>query len=215
MPRGEFISLTHGDDYWTSKTKLQLQVELLDGNSSVSLVFHNAHIRNTRVSPEISYIMHEALEKDVFQTEDLLRQWFIPTTSIMFRNYKSFHFPECFLNCQSGDIPLLLLLSLRGSLKYINESMSVYRLHPQGISTSHNGESKVAGMIYIYQAFNQYTNRVYESKVNEAILTEIHAHLPELQRARSRLAALEWEHTRPLWRRILSFAKRRALSVVR
>lgn len=175
--QGEFIAGCEGDDYWVDPLKLQKQVDFLEKNPQFSLCFHNAILK----SGENEKKMLGQLDKQEFDTNDILTQWFIPSASIVFRNYPDFIFPDWYVNCQSGDIPLLLLLSLRGNLKYIDETMSVYRLHPGGISNQHKDYSKVIGMIYIYQSFNFHTNLQFDKKIKEAIILEIQSHLPEIQ----------------------------------
>lgn len=174
---GEYIALCEGDDYWIDPLKLQKQTSFLASNSQFSLCFHNTIIKNDNSEK----IMLADLGKHEFDTKDVLRQWFIPTASIVFRNYSDFVFPDWFVNCQSGDIPLLLLLSLRGDIKYIDEVMSVYRLHPGGVSNTHREYSKVIGMIYIYQSFNFYTKLKFDEEIKKAIIYEMQCHLPEIQ----------------------------------
>lgn len=174
---GDYIALCEGDDYWIDPLKLQKQTSFLASNSQFSLCFHNTIIKNDNSEK----IMLTDLGKHEFDTKDVLRQWFIPTASIVFRNYSDFVFPDWFVNCQSGDIPLLLLLSLRGDIKYIDEVMSVYRLHPGGVSNTHREYSKVIGMIYIYQSFNFYTKLKFDEEIKKAIIYEMQCHLPEIQ----------------------------------
>ena len=149
-----------------------------------ALCFHNALLLDDTGALERARPMHEDLGKNVFETKDLLRQWFIPTASIMYRNYPDFEMPSWVEGCQSGDIPLLLLLSLKGNLCYLSETMSVYRLHVGGMSKTHLGHKKVLAMTYVYQSFNLHTNRRFEPYINEAILYEIRCHMPECQQAR-------------------------------
>ncbi|KLT71204.1 glycosyltransferase family 2 protein [Flavobacterium sp. ABG] len=175
--KGEFIAVCEGDDYWTDPLKLQKQVDFLENNPGFSLCFHNAILK----SGENERKMLGELSKQIFNTDDILGQWFIPTASIVFRNYPDFVIPDWFVNCQSGDIPLLLLLSLRGDFKYIDAVMSTYRHHAGGISNTHREYSKVIGMVYIYQSFNFHTNLRFDKKVKEAIIYEIQCHLPEIQ----------------------------------
>ncbi len=146
--KGKYTALCEGDDYWTDPLKLQKQVDFLETNSDFSICFHNVIIKNERNELNKAYQMHDVFDKDTFTTLDLLQQWFIPTASILYRNYDDFNLPSWFRNCASGDIPLLLLLSLKGSIKYFDENMGCYRLHDKGISTKHFGYSKVFSMIY-------------------------------------------------------------------
>jgi hypothetical protein len=124
--------------------------------------------------------MHEHLEKDSFTTSDIISQWFIPTASILYRQYDDFEFPSWFTYCASGDIPLLLLLSLKGPFKYLDELMGCYRIHDAGVSVNHNGYFKAFSMIYIYQNFNIHTNFEYEDKIKEEMIYETRRYVPEI-----------------------------------
>lgn len=43
---GEYIAICEGDDFWTDKMKLQLQVEQLERNPSINLCFHRGFVLN-------------------------------------------------------------------------------------------------------------------------------------------------------------------------
>jgi glycosyltransferase involved in cell wall biosynthesis len=189
--QGKYISPCEGDDYWTDPLKLQKQVDFLEANPDFAICFHNSKIEDHKSREYKEWIMHKNLEKSVFETKDILCQWFIPTASILFRKYDDFVFPEWYQHCDSGDIVLLLLLSLRGKFKYINEVMSVYRLHDQGISNTHIGYKKVIAMAFIYQNFNIYTNYKYHHEIMDAIVYEFHTHLPEIRELKNMQLTLE------------------------
>jgi glycosyltransferase involved in cell wall biosynthesis len=198
--RGQYIACLEGDDFWTDKLKLKIQVSKFLEDAGLAVCFHNAMLKNTRNGADSECVFHAKLDREIFYTKDLLCQWFIPTASIMFKNYADFKFPAWFYDCQSGDIPLLLLLSLHGHVKYVDRVMSTYRLHDQGISLTHVGYDKVIGMIHMYQCFNIYTHRKFSKEIKEAIIGEIRSHLPDLQRNPAK--------SRNLIRRILSRLKR-------
>jgi glycosyltransferase involved in cell wall biosynthesis len=175
---GKYIAFIEGDDYWTDVQKLQLQVNLMEQNADCALCFHNAlkQWHGSMDIPETPF--HKQPLKQIHHTEDLLQQWYIPSASVMFRNYPDFVFPEWFLFCKSGDIAFLLLLSLRGHFQYIHRTMSVYRIHDNGISATHRGYDKIAAMVFMYENFNIYTTYKYRKEVKEAIAYEIKRHFP-------------------------------------
>lgn len=177
---GKYIALCEGDDYWTDPLKLQKQVDFLEANKDYALCFHNVNRIDIRRGTHSISPMIDNLKKDSFTTTDIISQWFIPTTSILFRQYKDFEFPSWFKYCASGDIPLLLLLSLEGKFKYLNEIMACYRKHELGLSVDHIGYFKVFSMIYIYQNFNIHTNFKYAKKINEEMINETREYLPEI-----------------------------------
>jgi len=174
--RGKYIAFCEGDDYWTDEYKLQKQVDFLEANPAYSLCFHNYILRNEKENSEKTKFSPGEIEKTDFVTEDILGAWFIATASTVFRR-ENLVLPEWFINVESGDVALLLLLSLKGPFKYLDEVMCVYRMHPSGIAQQHIGYRKVLAMTYLYQTFNIYTDYVYNEKVLDALKFEMHYHI--------------------------------------
>ena len=133
--RGQYIALCEGDDYWTNPTKLQTQFDFMQANPSFSGCFHKVNIINQ--NKETIDVLPLNLTKTDFGFNDLVKGWFIPTSSLFYRNYKIHKAMVCFHNLISGDRLIVALLGDKGSLKYINETMGIYRKHPEGISTQY------------------------------------------------------------------------------
>ena len=174
--RGKYIAFCEGDDYWTDANKLQKQVDFLEANVDYTLCFHNCLLRNERERTVSERPLLDKTVKTVYATEDILGAWFIPTAGIVFRREKLV-LPQWFSLVESGDVALLLLLSLSGPFKYLDELMSVYRLHPSGISNRHTGYNKVLAMAFLYQCFNIHTNYQYHERVLQAMKFELHYHI--------------------------------------
>jgi glycosyltransferase involved in cell wall biosynthesis len=181
---GKYIAFLEGDDYWTDSTKLQKQVDFLEANEGYSACFHNVVMKNERLGEDSEWNLHTQLPKDSFNTEDVLGPWFVPSLSFVFVNYPDFLLPEWFFNCKYGDLPFMLLLSLKGNFKYINEVMGVYRLHDTGLTTKDMGYDKIIVMVYIYECFNIHTAYKYKEKVREAMIYEISRHVPKEEQAK-------------------------------
>ena len=175
MSRGKYIALCDGDDYWTDPYKLQKQVDFLEANKEYAFCFHNCIVLKGTGNKSKESLQINGLISSTLNTEDLIKQWFIPTASIVFVN-NMFDLPDWFQNVQSGDIALSLLLSLKGPAKYLDEVMSVYRLHPNGISNTHTGYFKFISMCYLYQTFNIHTNYKFNDKIIDEIKYEFERH---------------------------------------
>lgn len=176
---GDYIAFIEGDDYWTDLAKLQKQADFLQKNPTFSACFHNVLNKSTRNGENKEWVLHDKLSKDVFTTEDVFNPWFIPSPSFMFVNYKDLVLPEWFYHCKYGDLPLMLLLSLRGPFKYLPEVMAVYRRHDAGMSIVHQQYDKIVVMLYIYESFNIHTNYKFATKAREAVIYELKTHLPK------------------------------------
>lgn len=176
--RGQYIAFIEGDDYWTDSFKLQKQVDFLKVNPSFSACFHNVIIRTQRDGKDEERIMHDHVLKSQFNTRDVLGPWFIASTSFMFVNQPRLEIPDWVRHCKYGDLPIMLLLSLRGDFGYLDDCMAVYRLHDQGYTTLHKAMDKVVIMVYIYESFNIHTNYRFADTVKESIHYEMSRHLP-------------------------------------
>jgi glycosyltransferase involved in cell wall biosynthesis len=175
---GKYIAFCEGDDYWTDPYKLQKQVDFLEANPDHSGCFHNVILKQQRDGENSEWPLHESLSKDSFDTVDVLGPWFIPSPSFVFVNYPGFILPDWFYNCTYGDLPFMLLLSLKGNFKYLNEIMAVYRLHDKGMTTVHKAYDKVMLMVYIYASFDIHTKYTFHQAVRNAVIYEMDRHIP-------------------------------------
>ena len=128
---GKYIALCEGDDYWTDPLKLQKQVDFLEANEDYAICFHRVYelaegkdlaLANLNISDK----------EETYTIEDLAKDNFIHTPSVIFRNGLIKEFPAWFVNAVVGDYPLFLLIAKHGTIKYFPEPMAVYRRHNQG-----------------------------------------------------------------------------------
>jgi glycosyltransferase involved in cell wall biosynthesis len=132
--KGKYIAMCEGDDYWTDSTKLQKQVDFLDENENFSICSHNMKISYTH--SEIQPIHTVSVnEKNVYTIEDVANRQtpHIYTASCVFRNILNGKLPDWYAHTPAGDYPLYLLLTQFGNLRYMPETMGVFRLNAGGI----------------------------------------------------------------------------------
>ena len=125
--RGQYIALLDGDDFWTSKHKLQKQVDFMEDHTECAICFHNALLLDN--DENVGKTMLPDNFKKISSLEDLLHGNFIPTCSTLFRNHLFSEFPEWYLKIRMGDWPLHILNAQFGKIGYINEVMGCYRKH--------------------------------------------------------------------------------------
>lgn len=166
---GKYIALCEGDDYWTDPLKLQKQVDFLESNNeyvlsytkSMELFQDNENFINTIYPQKLGELDFQKL---------LSEGWFIRTATIVFvKNQLDFSFMQGLE--YSADYFLQILLINKGKFHFLNETTSVYRRHPGGISNSTAGLYLERQVLFCknLKLFNEYTNFKY----NKIILDNI------------------------------------------
>ena len=130
--RGEYVALLDGDDYWTSPSKPQKQVDFLDKNRDCALCFHNVQILEPGDPPRWTLQYTEPL-RERYGLEDLMKGNFMHTCSVVFRAGLFGDFPPWIFKCPMGDWPLHVLNARHGRIGSLDEVMGVYRKHASGL----------------------------------------------------------------------------------
>ncbi len=129
---GKYVAMLDGDDYWFHKNKLQTQVDFLEKNPDFHITFHDAlvvHEDNARPPYRRSRVNFPfLLEKQEYDHFDVAEGWFMPTSSLVFRNFFDEELPEWFWDIYSADYALLLMNTQRGKARYFNDIVSVRRM---------------------------------------------------------------------------------------
>ena len=132
--QGEYVAMCEGDDYWTDVYKLQKQVDFLDENPDFSVCFHPVNVVwQDKSKPDSIFPTHEYIfNKDVLSLQDLLKQNFIQTNSVVYRwNMTRDDWPK--QNFLPADYLFHLIHAKHGKIKYMDEVMAVYRKHSGGV----------------------------------------------------------------------------------
>lgn len=128
---GRYVAMCEGDDYWIDPLKLQKQVDFLNLNPDISLVFSNRIILNESSGEQ--YI--QKYKKKYYSSKDLLGGEILGVQTLCFRK-------ECAHGKEglNGDISLPYNSSLHGKLYCLPDVTAVYRMTGKGIATSRNIE---------------------------------------------------------------------------
>jgi glycosyltransferase involved in cell wall biosynthesis len=130
---GEFIAFCEGDDYWTDPLKLQKQVDFLEENPDYVICYHKVKVLQNGVLKEDT-ITQKAAETTTIK--DLAKGNYIHTCSVVFRNNLFDKLPAYFYKSPVGDYFLHMLNARYGKIKFLDESMGVYRLHENSVWSS-------------------------------------------------------------------------------
>ncbi len=139
---GKYIAICAADDYWHNSDKLKLQIDFLEKNPQIGLVYTDydkLDLKSGRIIK--NYI--KSTGKEIFEGPGLMKAFFegkvpVLTLTVMFRkelfdkfipadDYIKYHFPL-------EDWPTWLILSKFTEIGYIDISAGIYRYGGESIS---------------------------------------------------------------------------------
>ncbi len=163
--RGEYVALLEGDDFWTSPTKLQEQINFLDSHPECVICFHSVKMFSQdggtpdRINPRLGH-------KKISTIEDLLGVGnFIPTCSVVFRSGLFEEFPEWFYTLRIADFPLHVLNARYGKIGYVNKVMGAYRVHGGGTFSAASASRNSQEVVRVYNYLNAELNYKYDNTI--------------------------------------------------
>jgi glycosyltransferase involved in cell wall biosynthesis len=168
-----YMCICEGDDYWTDPLKLQRQFDFMEANPSFSACFHNAKVEFFQGGFE-DYNLNDNIEKDVFTLDDFVGEdevWFMATASVFHRRSMIGNMPEWLKQSRSGDIPIYILETRNGPIKYLPQTMAVYRKHAGGVSLTDykDDEPFLRNRIFMYSKLNEETGFKFNDRFEKNI----------------------------------------------
>lgn len=132
LSNGKYIAMCEGDDYWTDPLKLQKQIDFLENHRECSFCFHKARLKDEARDSMIKEFPENLNHHQELNAKEYLKISSTATSSLVFRKLNIKALYE--LLHSHGDFLLYCELLQKGKAGFIDESMSVYRKHEDGIS---------------------------------------------------------------------------------
>lgn len=180
LAKGEYIALCEGDDYWTDPLKLQKQVDVLEKRSEVSLCVHRELLLcGEDLLGRDSILGALPCETKDYSPEEVMSGGgsLFPTASMVFRKEHLGCLPQWLRDAPVADYPLAIWLSLRGTVRYIPDTMCVYRYLAPGSWTANQQKSRDASVgikiIQMLEEINRETGGRYTAGAFSAIERQI------------------------------------------
>lgn len=167
--KGKYIAMCEGDDYWIDPLKLQKQVDFMEANPEVDLVWTRAKCYGQSKNAYLYELGEKALSFD-----DLLQKNTIPTLTVAFRKSAIDGFQAVLegKTWRMGDYPLWLYISLGGRIHFLDEVTSVYRYLDESASHSKSYESAKKFRESAYEIRKYFSKYSKKANISQILLSE-------------------------------------------
>lgn len=155
---GKYIAVLEGDDVWTSVHKLQKQVDFLDDHTDCSFCFNKLIIKEEnsgifKNQPSADFIDN----KKILFASDLARVNFIGNFSAcMYRKSIINSIDNSLYDLKVYDWMVNIVCAQSGPIGYLNEPMSVYRLHDGGSWSTKKDEEKENELMSLIDEYDKF-----------------------------------------------------------
>ncbi|WP_257984515.1 glycosyltransferase family 2 protein [Neobacillus cucumis] len=167
--KGKYLAVCEGDDYWTDPYKLQKQVDYMESHPECSLCVHAGYVVSASNKEIQRYSRPNKINK-IYTAEEIIEfgGGLFLTNSMLYRTELDRNRPGFFEKAPVGDYPLAINLALQGTVYYMDELMSAYRVGDSGswtvssFSTIDNKIKHFDQISIMLNRINQYTNLQYQ-----------------------------------------------------
>ena len=157
--RGKYVCFCEGDDFWTDETKLRRQVDFLEANPDYAACVHNTALHYCDAERPDELLLAHTEDRDVDFADILPGMHGAWHTSSLMARTEVLASPPDYYHIASehgfGDFPYGLMCRNAGKVRYLNRTMSVYRLNSNQASWSSGFDYEAKKRIYFLEGVVQ------------------------------------------------------------
>lgn len=185
--QGTYTAICEGDDYWTDPWKLQKQVDYMKAHPACSLSVHAAVRVSEDNQPLEPGIRPKHFHKE-FTVEEVIEGGgpLFATNSMLFPTALGKNRSDFMEHVSVEDYPLVINLALQGSVHYMDEEMSAYRVDAAGSWTVRENKDfrkkhqHIKEMASMLKQVNVLTGAAYQEAIQRTIVSnEINLYIEE------------------------------------
>jgi glycosyltransferase involved in cell wall biosynthesis len=161
---GEYVAVLEGDDYWTSPQKLRYQLDFLNAHWECDLCSVNYFVFEEN---RAQFATRAAIGNGhrLFSARDLIADNIVGNFSTcMYRKSALNALPESVFEITSYDWIVNICVARRSLIGFLEEPMSVYRLHSDGVWTQTPQIEKLKVQLGLIPAYDALTDHMFHKE---------------------------------------------------
>jgi len=161
-----YVAIMEGDDYWITPYKLRTQMEFLKSHLECNMVSVNYYVyEETRgkLTPRVAI----GKSSRYIKARDLIKDNLVGNFSTtMYRRSALLNLPPKIFEIKSYDWIINICISTNSLIGFIEEPMSVYRLHSAGAWTGTTHLQKLEEQLSLIPQYNELTKKYFQKEFN-------------------------------------------------
>lgn len=187
---GEYIAILEGDDLWNSEKNLDKKVAFFREHENTSMVFSKLGMMaesNGKTKPVTFLERQTKLKRKILSGQDFIddpdMNLIVNFSSCLFRTKLMLDIPEHLYTYRLSEIGVAFYLDKFGGLGYINEHLTTYRVHDQGVWSGLSLADKLKSARKIREIVRDVANDQYKQKIDAVIEEKYNKRLRSLGEA--------------------------------
>lgn len=166
--KGEYIAILEGDDYWTDTNRIIKHIGFLDNHNECMMSFNKFIIYEEQLNKFIfdNKFNNEEINYEYISSQDLAsgNKKIGNLSSCVFRNSKKIKWEDKFFEVVIADLFLGIYLGNYGLIAKLNNYMSVYRIHKNGLWSGNNLSKNNDELIKLLEKYDSILDYKYKNE---------------------------------------------------